>query len=430
MKIGELWRESLAGGRAWLHGLQDHIRPSAESRHRAEKADPGKTGVAAQPCLPDCQGAYARTTGLPEAFRELFENRPLNGQSPLFAGRESALAALCDAVSAWEASRIGAIALVGPDGVGRTTLLNRMASELTGRDGVTRVTLEHRVRTETDLIQTLSVSLDMAETVSAVEEMALLLRREERRIILVDNAQRVLLRTPDAIGTAEAFVSLVAATQADCLWVVSLKEQAWRRLDYLFGMRAHFSSVIELPYFNREEFVAVMKRRLAAATVPLVFYALEPSDKRGEASKGPDGNNNKAASSAECFLEHLFALSKGNMPAALFYWNAFSTPDPSLKEVVLDPGAGIDFSLLKELDTAALFALAELQAHGCLTAREHSEIFQQDARKSRLQLDALHRQRLLNRSSPGGDDLESIYRIEPIFCAAASVFLDAAHLIY
>ncbi len=428
MKVGELWRESLAGSRAWWRELRDRFRPSPESR--PGRGDFTKAAVAARPCLPDCQGAYARLKGLPDAFRELFENRPLEGESPLFAGRDNALADLRDAVSAWEASPSGAIALVGPDGAGRTTLLNRLVSGFTGRDRVTRVTLAHRVRTETDLIQTLLLSLDMAETVSTVEEMAPLFRRGERRIILVDNAQRLLLRTPDALPTSEAFVSLVAATQADCLWVVSFKEGAWRRLDYILGARAHFSTVLELPYFNREEFSAVMEKRLAAAAVPMVFHAPRRHEKKEALSHGTDKTDRHPAPDATSFVEHLFTLSGGNMPAALYYWHAFSVPDPSLKEVVLHAGEGIDFSLLKELDSPSRFALAELMAHGCLTAGEHSEIFQQDERMSRLQLDALHRLRLLNKSAPKADDREAIYRIEPIFCAPVSAFLEAAHLMY
>ncbi len=430
MKFGELWREGLTRSRAWLKEQRDRLGRVSESNDGRENRDVSPSLVEARPCLPDCAGAYARTSALAPEYRELFDDRPLSGGSPLFAGRDSAMTGLREAMTAWGASRTGTVALVGPDGAGRTTLLNQMTAELTAGETVTTVRLEQRVRTETDLIQTLLVALDMAETALSVEEMALLLRRAAPRIIVVDDAQRLMLRAPDAISTFEAFLSLVAATQEDCLWIVSFKEQAWRRLDYILGVRLCFGTVIELPYFTREEFMMVMAHRLAAAPVPFLFRPTGRSGPSEETSRDSDATDAEASSKPEPFLEHLFALSKGNMAGALFYWNAFSTPDASLKEVVLQAGQGIDFSLLKELDTASLFTLAELLGHGCLTAREHSEIFQQDERTSRLQLDALYRQRLLNRSALREGSLESMYRIERIFCAAVSTFLEAAHIIY
>lgn len=87
----------------------------------------------------------------------------------------------------------------------------------------------------------------------------------------------------------------------------------------------------------------------------------------------------------------------------------------------------LDFAVLNGLSRDDLFALAELAAHGRLTAAGHQAIFRNAQGESLLQLERLRHQCLVER---GEADADPEYRLMPLFSNRIIKHLKTANVLY
>ena len=422
---------------AWMRELGIKI-PGLPDPEGARQRDNGENGSAVTTipvgALPRWQEMEARLSELPAQTSEILFPTPLDGGSPLFAKREKELEILEASFRRWQEGRAQMIAVVGSDGCGRTSLLNRFQTEIAGSAPVTAFTLDRRVGTERELAERIGSPFEPTEACTSTDDLINLLSRQERQVLIVDDAQYLMLRTPQTLGVMENFVSLLLATGDRFLWVLSFTIQSWRRLDQLYGLSRYCTDVVTLPCFDKDAALEALGMRLEATGLALAYEGENPAD-LDPASSGPDGTGKdpgkeKEESLADCLLTGLYNLSRGNMGAALYYWHAFTAYDPDKKVLLLLPMGEIDYSAVKKLDLDLLFSLGELLVHGPLTVREHACIFQRGLTQTRHHLEFLTHQRIVEKSGSDGDGREAVYAVDPVFYIPLASVLESAHILY
>ncbi len=377
--------------------------------------------------LPSWDDLHQHLLTFPERYRELFLPKPLENLK-LFVGRESEHQVFKKVIKSWRQRRTVMVAVVGADGSGKTTFLNRLEEDLSASDKVARISIDKRVRSEEDLIGLLTKGFGINTDCQTVDELASRLAKLPRRVVLVDNGHNLMLRVIGATKVVKGFLAILLATRGRLLWVVSFKDHAWRRLDYQYGLASSFTNLIRIPYFSEEEMRAALSLRLDASGLILAGTGDPAPTADGDYTLAEDMTEKKTA--LDRFGSELFSLSRGNMFATLFYWGLSTQYDEAVRGVKVQPFKSVDHSLLRELADIYQFTLAELLVHGGLTPEEHGELFQCDQLESRLILDYLIQQRLVLKAAPTGGDIQDIYRVDPIFYTLVSSTLESAHILY
>lgn len=362
--------------------------------------------------LPTWQALEEQSQAWPLGYRTMLTAEPLSGPE-LYVERAAPQEMLQAGLERWQGDQISLVALVGPDGVGRTTMLNWFESHLPIGINVTRINIIHRIRSVPQLLDWFCDEFHLQEPVAEVGELIEQLIKLPPRVVLVDDLQRLVLR---AIGTSRVVHTLLAillGTQRNFLWVVACRDYGWRLLDYQFGIARYFTHLARLTYFSHEEFSQAMRLRLAASGLPQL--------------QGEEGSEFPLLERRR--MDEFMAASGGSMRTALFYWQISSDYDPEQGMMQVRHAKGVELASLREKGDLDLFTLAEILSNGGLTVEEHAEVFQRDMVKSRVVLEHLHQLRLLERCQreEGG---VVCYQIDPVFYLPVSSMLEAAHALY
>jgi len=362
--------------------------------------------------LPTWQELHHRTIPWPIGYRSMLTVNPLEGRD-LYVERKNVQESLNEAVQRWRGGYAPMLAMIGPDGCGRTTLLNWFESGLPIGESVTRVNGTHRIRSEQALLDWLSEVFNLAQPVSTLNEMVAALRALPPRIVILDDLQRLLLRALGSSHVVHALIAILLGTQEHFLWIVSVRESSWRMLDYQFGISRYFTHTPRLGYFTAEQLREALRLRLVVA--------------------GAHAEEAEVEAELESLLssqrQHEFmAVSSGNMRAALFHLLIYARYDEERGRLVMQRGKKVDLSMLGKRGDLDLFTLSELIGNSGLTVAEHAEIFQREAIKSRVVLEHLKQLRLLERHEM--DNGESFYQLDPVFYLPVTTMLQASHVLY
>lgn len=343
--------------RSWIQKLRSREKPGWDEGPRGESTPVPSSD------LPTRQELEQHLLAFPEGYQEAFLPRPLEDDKLLASGDEERRS-FQEAFQRWKSGQVFSLALVGPDASGRTTFLNWVERKLRARENVARVSCKQRLRFDGEVMDLLAASFGMHGEWKSLQEFLGRLRELPKAVVLIDDAQYLLLRAIGKARVMKTFLAIVLATQDHFLWVVAFKDYSWRRADYQFGLSEHFAEVIHLSYLEEEELKLALRLRLEAGGLPLSF------EKDGESPAGPDAGEAEAQQQAgldRCTPE-LFSLSGGNMHAALFYWALSTRYDRAHGTVIILPCRGVDLAFLRDLEDLHRFSLAELLVHGGLTA--------------------------------------------------------------
>lgn len=361
--------------------------------------------------LPTWQELEQRSIAWPLGYRIMLNTSPLQGRD-LYVERPQAEQQLQAAVERWHGGFAPMVAVVGPDGAGRTTLLNWFESGLPIGESVSRLNDMHRLRSELALIDWLSEQFMLGQPVKGIDELVVALKAQPPRIVILDDLQRLTLRTLGNSQVVHALMAIMLGTQEHFLWIVSCREYGWRMLDYQFGLSRYFTHRITMGYFRAEELREAMRLRMVAAGMleeegePMALPALLSGGRQQE----------------------FMAVSSGNMRAALFHLQIYASYDEEQQQLVMRQGKKVELSTLRERGDLDLFTLGEVVVNSGLRVDEHAEIFQREPLKSRVVLEHLHQLRLLEKSELEGG--ESFYQLDPVFYLPVTAMLQAAHVLY
>jgi hypothetical protein len=365
--------------------------------------------------LPSPSEMAEQARALPPIYRRLFTPEPLLSREFLVA-RDEEFRLLQNALERWQSGRTASVAIVGPEGSGKSSLLNCLENELDTSILVTHVHVTERVRTVSELCRLFARTFEMAPAPDRVEGLIAALLTVSRRVVIVEQAHHLLLRVIGGREVLEAFFRLMMATHNHFLWLVSSRQYPWQRMEYLLDARRYFTSVIQCAFHDENELREALLRRERVTGHELHYAEGNRPGARIRKLRLSHPLESAAVQQAlsEEYFARLYELSGGNMSAALFFWLQ-SLRAGADGRMTVEPCITIDDSFIQNLDRRYHFTLAEVVGHGTLSVAEHGEIFRLDETSSRLRLHYLYQIRLLEIvGDPSGPEA-SFYEVSPVF---------------
>ena len=344
---------------------------------------------------------------LPALYRQLFDVEADVPWAELLVPRDNELAVIRRAYDRWLEDRSATLAIVGEKGSGKTTLLRLAERDIFDGSRVVRVALGRSVDDPGELRSRLARAFELEGSGA----MADAINRQPPAVAIVEDLHHLFIRALGGFEAMEAFLEIIAATRANVLWVVTVDEFAWRYLNRVVGIAAHFVHTVnttELPSEKLEQ--AIMARHeVSGFGLRFETEGREPTDGRWARLRGrePRGELTRKESQRRLFFEELAEIAEGNIVLALFYWLRSIR---RLEEHVLvlgDPEI-IDLEFLDRLPLAHLHTIAAIILHGGLSEIAHRRVFQLPAVESRLQLAALADSHIIFRA---GDDEYKINKV-------------------
>ncbi len=366
-----------------------------------------------------------RQLGLPEDYVAHFAFDSLNDET-LFVGFDDELATIDQAIQRWEDGLTSSFILFGQRGAGKTTLLNIAILRLfDDASVVTRSAIERKMTTESELVSYLANVLEI-EDVASFDDLALSLLQGPRRTVILEECHNLFLKSIGGLDAIQHLLWLIARTNHHILWGISLDQHArnylgmWLPLDRLFHfeveirawqpaasqmliMQRHNQSGYRLRYAINKELEKTVRRRV----------------RRWRRSEEPAVQD----ALAQIYFKNLAEICKENISVALLYW--LRSIESSKNELLMvNPVSEIDLGIVRNFSLDQAFILIAVLQHDNLTAAELSTILDKDLIQTRLELEILWNDNILE-----FDQGSARFRINPIGLNAVEEMLQGRGLL-
>ncbi|MBE0617296.1 MAG: ATP-binding protein, partial [Proteobacteria bacterium] len=297
---------------------------------------------------------------LPEALRKAFSEAPVGPE--LAIPRYPYLEEVQAKISEWALGPVGsAVAVVGERGIGKTSWLAELERRTTGLE-VIHVRLEDRFTTPHALCRHLGQALDLGETDTGTA-LIRAAATAPRRLVLLDQAQNLILRAPDGLRGYDAFNELVAGTWNRLFWVCTFSRYAWQHVDNVYRGRNLFRTIYRLETWPEEDIGALIERRMRATGSVASYEDLVVDRVDGTEFR------NEVIRTGERYRRLLWDYADGNPRVAVHFWLRSLVPDGGNRvRVRLFAAPGADE--LDALQEQARFLLAAVVTHENLSVPE------------------------------------------------------------
>lgn len=351
-----------------------------------------------------------RKLGLPEDYVTHFAFDPLTDET-LFVGFDDELATIDQAIQRWEDGLTSSFILFGQRGAGKTTLLNIAVLRLfDDASVVTRSAIECKMTTGPELVSYLVNAFEI-EDVANFDDLALSLLQGPRRVVILEGCHNLFFKHIGGLDAIQHLLWLIARTNHHILWGISLDQHArdylglWLPLDRLFHfevgicawqpaelqvliMQRHNQSGYRLRYAVDKELEKVVRRR--------VHRWRRPEDPAVQDVL------------SQIYFKRLSEISKENIFVALLYWlRSLELSESDL--LIVNPVSEIDLGIVRNFSLEQAFILIAVLQHDNLTAAELSAILDRDLIQTRLELEILWNDNILDFNQKS-----TRFRINPI----------------
>lgn len=345
--------------------------------------------VPSQPALPpvvrrttlrDTLSLPATKSDLPALYRLLFRVAPVEDRRFLI-GRNQELAGLEQAVGDWEAGRFAACLLIGARGSGKTSLLNCATHDIFARHAWVRAEFQDRILSPENLDAFLRNLLRLREDVDLEASL-----REERRVLILEEAERIFLRKVGGFAAAQYLSHLIHRTASATLWIIVMNDRSFRVLDAGTHLHRVFSHRINAMNVSRADLETAILERHRLSGLRLEFAPPPPTDPRVNRAKRLLGLED---SPQKLFFDSLFQQSEGIFRSALGLWlsSIERVEEETLKiRQPLDPAFG---RFRREFAKEDQFTLLAIQEHGSLTETELADVLCESPEHSRSRMERL-----------------------------------------
>ena len=368
---------AMNGAGRWTSKRVDQVMESIGGRVPSQ---PSLPPVIRRTTLRDTLSLPAAKSELPALYRLLFRVAPVEDRRFL-VGRNQELAGLEQAVGDWEAGRFAACLLIGARGSGKTSLLNCATREIFSHHHLVRTEFRERILTPAELDKFLRNLLNLREGVDL--ETAI---RQERRIVVLEEAERIFLRRVGGFAAARYLSHLIHRTASSTLWIIVMNDKSFRVLDAGTHLHRVFSHRINAMNVSRADLEGAVLERHRLSGLRLEFAPPPAGDPRVSRVKRWLGLEE---SSQKLFFDSLFQQSEGIFRSALQLWlsSIERVEGETLKiRQPLDPAFGQFRSEFAQEDK---FTLLVIQEHGSLTEDELGEVLCESRDHSRSRMERL-----------------------------------------
>jgi AAA ATPase domain len=364
-------RTALLRGVQWVRSRVERTMESVGGRVPAHPVLPP---VIRRTTLRDTLALPAAKRELPPLYRLLFRLAPVEDRRFL-VGRDQELAGIDQAVTDWEAGRFAACLLIGARGSGKTSLLNCAVRETLADHRLIRSEFNDRLLRPEQLDAFLRSLLGLRDDADLLEGLA-----SERRILILEEGERIFVRTVDGFAVVHHLMHLIHRTAATTLWLIVMNDRSFRMLDAATYLHRVFSHRINAMSVSRSDLETAILERHRLSGLRLEFAPPPAGDPRVNRAKRWVGIED---SPQTLFFDSLLQQSEGIFRSAFELW--LSSIERVEGDTIhirqpLDPSFNLFRSELAQEDH---FTLLVIQEHGSLTQEELAEVLCESQDKSR-----------------------------------------------
>lgn len=341
-----------------------------------------------------------RASRLPAIYRRLFGEVPL-GLSDLYQPRPRLETPCRKVFETWLNGQRTALLVTGDRGAGKRTLVNRVRAELHGELPVHWISLGPHLASEARLCAALCEATGAPYATSFTEFGQLIPLIGARRVLILENAEQLFVRTPEGLARMQSFLDLVRATDDALLWIVLMAAPAATLLSTCLRLPLYFGQVVEVPAETGGFIENMVRSRHRVSGFGLRFR-----ERRAPALqrlRRPFTRADMLPDPGEEWFIDLERMCGGNLRQALDYWLLSARLDPKTEhDILMRPLPRRRGNVLNGLSLAQRLVLASLVQHGALTEAQLQDIVRTAGGGIGPELDDLRRRHLVDQGGPGG----------------------------
>ncbi|TXD35431.1 hypothetical protein FRC98_16585 [Lujinxingia vulgaris] len=349
----------------------------------------------------------------PSVYRRLFVPSPLD--IPDFYRERGVEEQLLASARRWATGAEEVALIRGPRGSGKRTLARHLVpARIYGvvpdlrEESVVTLSLSSVAREEPALSRAIVEGLGIQGAATrSFDDLRQYLQRGElrRRVIVVEDAQRLVLRTEVGVALTERFFNLVADSAQTIFWVLLMDEASADFAASHLNLDRVVTTTVSLPPADGAWLEAMILARHRVSGFGLSF---EPQP-RGRLERLARLQLRTPAPELvqREFFEALAAHARHNPRAALLWWLRAVRPDPGDDaRLLVSPLCGAPLPVLDALSLEQRLLLAAITLHGSLSPHQAHLIVGLSQESARAELDALRRKGYLETLADNPDELQ------------------------
>ncbi|MCY0988814.1 hypothetical protein OV203_16885 [Nannocystis sp. ILAH1] len=340
-----------------------------------------------------------RADSLPAIYRRLFGEVPL-GLSDLYQPRPRLEAPCRKVFETWLEGRRTALLVTGDRGAGKRTLVNRVRAELHGELPMHWISMGPHLASEARLCAALSEVTGAPYAASFAEFARVVPLVGKRRVLILENAEQLFVRTPEGLARMQAFLDMVRVTDEAMLWIVLMAAPAATLLETCLRLPLYFGQVVEVPAESGRFIENMIRSRHRVSGFGLRFR-----ERRAPALqrlRRPFTRADMLPDPGEEWFADLERMCAGNLRQALDYWLLSARLDLKTEhDILVRPLPRRRGTALNDLSLSQRQVLVSLVQHGALTEAQLQEIVRSGGGIG-PEIDDLRRRHLVDQGGPGG----------------------------
>ncbi|MDC0669870.1 AAA family ATPase [Nannocystis radixulma] len=341
-----------------------------------------------------------RAGRLPAIYRRLFGEVPL-GLSDLYQPRPRLETPCRKIFETWLNGQRTALLVTGDRGAGKRTLVNRVRAELHGELPVHWISMGPHLASESRLCAAMCEATGTPYASSFAEFAQLLPLIGGRRVLILENAEQLFVRTPEGLARMQGFLDMVRATDEALLWIVLMAAPAATLLGTCLRLPLYFGQVVEVAAESGRFIETMIRSRHRVSGFGLRFR-----ERRAPALqrlRRPFTRADMLPDPGEEWFIDLERMCGGNLRQALDYWLLSARLDAKTEhDILVRPLPRRRGNALNDLSLPQRQVLVSLVQHGALTEGQLQEIVRTTGGGIGPEIDDLRRRQLVDQGGPGG----------------------------